>query len=128
MSFSLTNKTKGNLAILKGLPFVQIKDAVLGKDYELSLVFVTPKEVARLNTTYRNKPLATDILSFPLDKNSGEIFMNMEEVKKESKKFERELKNFIQFLFIHGCVHLKGFTHGSRMESEERKFRKEFGV
>ena len=48
--------------------------------------------------------------------------------RKEAKKFDREFKNFIQFLFIHGCVHLKGFTHGSRMESEEVKFRKQFGV
>jgi rRNA maturation RNase YbeY len=128
MSFSLTNKTKGSPKILKGLPFVHMKEAILGKDYELSLVFVTSKEMARLNLAYRNKEGATDILSFPIDKDSGEIFISIKEAEAEAKKFERELQNFIQFLFIHGCAHLKGMTHGSRMESEERKFRSLFSI
>ncbi len=128
MSFNLTNTTKGSPKILKGLPFVQIKDAILGKGYELSLVIVSSKEMSQLNITYRNKVGPTDILSFPISKDSGEIFLSLKEVQSKAKKFEREPKNFIQFLFIHGCVHLKGFTHGSRMDSEERKFRKQFGV
>jgi len=128
MSFTLTNTTKGNSSLLKGLPFVHMKDKILGKNYELSLVIVSSKKMAELNLVYRNKVGPTDILSFPLDKNSGEIYLAIKEVRSEAKKFERELKNFIQFLFIHGCAHLKGMTHGSRMESEERKYRKLFNI
>lgn len=132
MSFSLTNKTKTNKKsspkILKGLPFLHIKEAILGKDYDLSLVIVSSKEMERLNIAYRNKEGSTDILSFPIDKDSGEIFISLKETEEEAKKFERTFENFIQFLFIHGCTHLKGFTHGSRMESEERKYRKIFAI
>jgi probable rRNA maturation factor len=128
MGFSLTNRTKGSLSRLARLPFVKMKDAILGPGYELGLVFVTPSEIRNLNAVHRKKNVPTDILSFPLDKMSGEIFINQQESRKEAKKFGRDYINFIQFLFIHGCTHLKGFTHGSRMESEERKFRKLFKI
>ena len=127
-SCSITyDSKKGNPAIT-GLPFASMKDAVLGKKYDLSLVIASKETVRKLNLTYRDKNCATDILSFPLDKSHGEIFINLEEAKKEAKKFEREFKNFVAFLFIHGLVHLKGMAHGSTMEREERKVRKLFGV
>lgn len=128
MAFSLVNTTKGNLSALDKLPFSLMKDAILGRKYELTLVFVDTKEIRRLNRTYRRKDQPTDILSFKIDASTAEIIMNETSVKKEAKKFDRDYFNFLQFLFIHGCFHLKGFTHGSRMEHEETKFRQKFGV
>lgn len=126
-NFTVTNMTKGNPPI-DGLPFVLIKEAVLGKNYNLSLVFVSRQEIRKLNRVYRNKDKATDILSFPISDSVGEIFINLEEARKESKKFGRNLENFLAFLFIHGLAHLEGLTHGSRMEAQETKFRKQFGI
>ena len=128
MSFSFVNATKGNLSSIGRLPFSLMKDKILGKKYDLTLVFVETKEIHRLNKQYRKKDQPTDILSFKIENHTGEILMNETSAKKEAKKFEREYYNFLQFLFIHGCLHLKGFTHGSRMESEERKFRKKFKI
>lgn len=124
-NFNLTNTTK---AKLPSLAFVDMKDAVLGKNYELSIIIVSKKEIQRLNKIYReiNKP--TDILSFPLSENFGEIYINIEMTKIEAKKFDRGFENFFGFLVIHGLVHLKGFDHGSTMESIEIKFRKKFGI
>ncbi|MSU55235.1 MAG: rRNA maturation RNase YbeY [Candidatus Taylorbacteria bacterium] len=126
-NFSITWNTKGNSAIAE-LPFELIKETVLGKEYELSLVFVNRSTIKKLNKEHRKIDKATDILSFPLSKSAGEIFINLEESKKEAIKFDREIENFISFLFIHGLVHLEGFDHGSRMEARETKFRKEFGI
>ena len=36
--------------------------------------------------------------------------------------------NFIAFLFIHGLFHLKGLTHGSRMERAEKTVRAHFHI
>jgi probable rRNA maturation factor len=108
--------------------FDQIKQAVLGSKYDLSLVFVTAKKIQNLNKAYRNINKPTDILSFPLSKTSGEIFICLTETKKIAKEFERSYENFLVFLFIHGCVHLKGFDHGPKMEKVEEKYRKEFGI
>ena len=125
VSFSLNNTTK---AKIPNLAFVDMKNSILGKKYELSLTFVSKSEIKRINNQYRkiNKP--TDILSFPLSKNEGEIFINLDMAKIEAKKFDRSFENFLGFLFIHGLVHLKGMDHSSTMESIEAHFRNKFGI
>ena len=122
---SVTNLTKGKLP---RLPFALIKEAVLGKRYDLSLVFCSRQKIRVLNRKYRRKDKVTDILSFPLSNVAGEIHLNLDEAKKEAKKFGRNFENFVGFLFIHGLVHLEGFEHGSKMEIRERKFRNKFGI
>lgn len=125
ITFNITNTTK---AKLPRLAFADMKDAVLGKKYELSFIIVGKKEIQRLNKEYRDINKPTDILSFPLSDDFGEIYINPEMTKIEAKKFERDYENFFAFLFIHGLVHLKGFDHGSTMESIEARFRKQFGI
>ena len=122
---SLINKTKGKLP---SLPFEQIKDFVLGKDYSLSIVICGEKRIRSLNKKFRNIDKATDILSFPLSKSTGEVFICASRTKVEAKKFERSYENFFAFLVIHGFYHLKGFDHSSRMESEELKARRKFNI
>jgi probable rRNA maturation factor len=77
---------------------------------------------------HRQKDYATDILSFGLDDESGEIIMNPQKVAKKAKEFGRSYENYLVFLFIHGLFHLKGFDHGSRMESEEARVRRLFNI
>ena len=125
ISFSITNKTKSTLP---RVPFLNMKNTALGKDYSLSLVFIGEKRSRTLNKKYRGKNRSTNILSFPLDKKSGEIFITPKVAERESKLFGRKLDNFMAFLFIHGLMHLKGHLHGSTMEASEKKLRKQFGV
>lgn len=66
-----------------------IKEAVLGRDYNLGLVICSPEEIKKHNLIYRNKNTPTDILSFPLSKDEGEIYICPEEARKEAKKFDR---------------------------------------
>ena len=108
--------------------FELIKKAILGSKYELSFVFISAQKIQALNKTYRgiNKP--TDILSFTLSKTSGEMFICKSETKKMAKEFDRTYDNFLTFLFIHGCVHLKGYDHGDKMEKVEEKWRKLFKI
>ncbi|MES2437187.1 MAG: rRNA maturation RNase YbeY [Patescibacteria group bacterium] len=124
-AFTLLNKTKGKLP---SLPFADMKTAILGNGYELSLVFVSEKEMHEINMKSRGKDKPTNILSFPLDAHTGEIFICPTYSKKEAPDFDRTYENYLAFLFIHGLVHLKGFDHGSRMEAEEEKFRTLFGI
>jgi probable rRNA maturation factor len=105
-----------------------MKDAVLGKKYTLSVTVVGEKKMRELNRQFRNIDKPTDILSFPLEKDSGEIFLNIKYTKLEAKKFERSYENFLAFLFIHGLVHLKGHDHGSTMEALEKRYRSKFGI
>jgi probable rRNA maturation factor len=126
-NFQITKISK-NFPHHSGNLYMKIKDEILGKDYELSLVFENKDSIKTLNKIYRNKNKSTDVLSFPLTEKKGEILICPEEAKKEAKKFKRDYENFILFLFIHALCHLKGMAHGSKMEKEEKKFRLKFKV
>lgn len=108
------------------IPFGRIKEAVLGESYELSLNFIGKAKSRKLNRTYRGKDKATNVLSFPLSKNSGEIFIDLDTATKEAPSFEMSYKKFVGYLFIHGLLHLKGLDHGQKMERLEKKFLLEF--
>lgn len=125
MSLTITNTTKGKLP---RLPFLKIATAVLGPEYECSLVIVSPKKSRELNRTYREKDNSTNILSFPLDENEGEIFLDLEKARAEAPLFDRSYTNFVAFLFIHGLFHLKGLDHGAKMENAEKKTRTLFNI
>ena len=102
--------------------FEKIKKDILGKDYDLSIAFVSPKKSQKINNTYRkiNKP--TNILSFALSENSGEIILCPVVIKKEAKNFGKTFDQFLGFLVIHGMLHLKGFEHSSTMERLEEEY------
>lgn len=110
-----------------GVPFVRIAKAVLGVKYDLAIVFIGARRSRNLNNKYRNKDKETNVLSFPLDKNSGEIYLNLNLIEKQVKNFDRKYTNLVAYLFIHGLLHLKGMDHGSTMEKKEEEFLSRFG-
>lgn len=103
------------------IPFDKIREAILGTDYDLSLVFANKQLSHELNSKYRGKDKPTNVLSFPLSDTSGEIFLDLETIKDEAPDFEMSYEEFVLFLFIHGLLHLKGMEHGDTMESEEKE-------
>ena len=111
---------------MKSVPFAQLKDAILGPDYELSVAIVTPKESHRINLTYRQKDKPTNVLSFPLSETSGELVLDPKTSAADAPNFDMTPERFFVFLVIHGMLHLKGHDHGSTMEKEEKKFLKLF--
>jgi rRNA maturation RNase YbeY len=92
------------------IPWGKIKEKVLGKKYELSLVFAGNALMKKLNTEYRRKKKAASVLSFPFSKTEGEIFINLSQ-KKHSPVF----------LFIHALLHLKGLEHSAKMKEQEQE-------
>ncbi len=115
----IINRTKGKLP---SLPFVSIKNTILGEEYSLSIAFISPKKQRGINRIYRKIDKTTNILSFPLSKNSGEITFDLAKIKKDAPLFKMPYPKFVKYLFIHGLLHLKGFEHSSIMEKEEKRF------
>ncbi len=104
---------------LPDVPYFPIKEKLLGKKYDLTVVFCTPEESRDKNKTYRGKDYPTNILSFPLSEQTGEIYISLSTARRDAKKFEMSYRKFLHLLFIHGCLHLKGHDHGSTMEGLE---------
>ncbi|MFZ3020317.1 MAG: rRNA maturation RNase YbeY [Minisyncoccia bacterium] len=106
----------------------RIASAILAKKYELSVVFASPKLSQQINKKYRGKNKPANVLSFPLSKTSGEIFLNKESIAKDAKKFELSVKDCVTYMLIHALLHLKGLEHSARMDEQERKFLKKFKI
>lgn len=104
---------------LPSVPFLSIKEKILGKRYDLTIVFCTPKESQEKNKLYRNKDYPTNILSFPLSETEGEIYISLSTARKDASKFEMSYLEFLHLLIVHGALHLKGHDHGSTMEELE---------
>ncbi len=98
--------------------FKLIKNAVLGKRYDLSVALIAPAAMRRA-MKYKTSPTkkTSNVLAFPLSKTSGEILICASAAKPFS----------IGFLFIHGLLHLKGLKHSVTMEREEDRLLKRFG-
>ena len=108
---SFTNLTKKQISTVA---FRKLYKKTFHKDnIELSVVFAPPALMQRLNKTYRKKDKIANVLSFLLDKRSGEMFLNATEKS-------------LPHLFVHGCLHLKGHDHtndkdAAKMERLEDK-------
>jgi probable rRNA maturation factor len=127
-TFSIKNTTRGPQP---RLPFEKIAQSILGSKYELSLVICGDTLAQRMNKEYRKKTYKPNVLSFPLSKTEGEIFLNVQCAKREAKKYGVSLQKHLALLFVHGCFHLKGLDHQSeketqRMEAAEQKILKRF--
>ncbi len=107
---------------LPSVPFLAIKEKILGKSFDLNIIFCSPEESKVKNKKYRNKNYPTNILSFPLSKDNGEIYICLSVARKEAGNFSLSYNQFLHLLVIHGCLHLKGMEHGSKMERQEEKF------
>lgn len=124
-TFKIERLTKDRVPTL---PFSRMKEKVLGKKYDLSLVIVGDTRSKRLNEEYRGKTYTPNVLSFPLDNMNGEIFLNLKQAKREHRKREESYEYFVALLFIHSMLHLKGFDHSDTMEGEEQKILRAFKI
>lgn len=109
------------------IPFEKIAGEILGKSYSLSLVLSGDKLARRINRTYRKKDYSPNVLSFPLQKNEGEIFLNVRKAEREAHAMKIPSRARIAHLFAHGCFHLRGLKHGAKMDTEEQRILKRFG-
>ncbi len=102
------------------IPFVEMAHAVLGTNYTLSLVLCGDHLAQRMNKQYRNKTYVPNVLSFPLDKKDGEIFLNIRKAAREARQMDTPVIKRTALLFVHGLFHLRGMDHSDRMEAQEQ--------
>jgi hypothetical protein len=84
-SFSLVNKTRRTS--VRRLPFKKIKEPCSGKNYDLSVALVGPKESREITLRSKKKNKVSNVLAFPLSKNSGEIILCPQEAGKDARLY-----------------------------------------
>ena len=85
----------------------------------INVVFVQSKYIQRLNKQYRGVDLVTDVLSFNISPDSGEIYICPAYVHKSFKgnDFEEEILRLI----IHGTLHILGYDHKGSLNDSSKE-------
>lgn len=99
-------------------------------DPEVSLVLVGTRAIRTLNRRFLKKDAPTDVLSFPIGEKSadgkfylGDIVISVPQAYKQGFSQNHGLERELEFLVIHGFLHLLGFKHRKGIEEEEKKIR-----
>ena len=97
-------------------------------NYEISISLVDNGEIRELNREYRNMDSETDVLSFPLDQEFGEVPMlgdiviSLERALEQSIEYGHSLTREVAYLTAHSMFHLMGYDH---MEEDEKHIMRE---
>ena len=96
--------------------FVYTAEKVQGV-VEVSLDLTTPKRIHGLNRHFRGVDRSTDVISFrqewPHGRHAGfigDIAINIEQAAVQAKKMKHSWKREVRLLWIHGLLHLLGYT------------------
>ena len=99
--------------------FKKIQAHILGQSYDLSVALIEPAAMRRaMKYKKRLSKKTSNVLAFELSPTSGEILICPAAAKPYT----------LAYLFIHGCLHLKGLAHSATMEREENRILKKFGL
>ena len=126
------NKIKIDKSKIRGtvLKILKILDCA---DKEISLNFVDDIKIKQLNKQYLGKDKATNVLSFSLREDEygdinpqilGDIVISVETAQKDAAYGNFTVDQEIDFLIIHGLLHLLGYNHENTTKKETSKMRK----
>ena len=110
--------------------FTTVAEAVFNEldmsnnEYEISLLMTDDETIRQYNKEYRNKDMATDVLSFPMEDEIvlGDIAVSFDTAKRQAEEAEINIDREVAFLFIHGLLHLLGYDHETSEEDESKMF------
>lgn len=108
------------------LTSVQHEGKTLG---ELNFIFCSDNYLHNINLEYLKHDTFTDIITFDYCENNtinGDIFISIERVKENAKKFNQTIEKELQRVLIHGVLHLLGYKDKSQQESETMQKKEDF--
>ena len=91
---------------------------------DISYVFCDDKYLLELNKKYLNHDTLTDIISFDYSEEgivSGDIFISIERVKENAKKFKISFIDELYRVIIHGVLHYCGYKDKTEGEKKEMR-------
>ena len=94
-----------------------------------SIIFVSEKEIQKINKEYRHIDRVTDVISFAFEDNDnisyndirvlGDIYICIPRMKEQAKEYGHSEKRELSFLTVHGLLHLLGYDHQTKEEEKE---------
>ncbi|MDT8318199.1 MAG: rRNA maturation RNase YbeY [bacterium] len=103
---------------------------------ELSILLVGDEEMRCINSEYRGKDRPTDVISFAMSDGEfpglnkdilGDVVISLDTAKRQAVERGVTIMEEVNFLLIHGILHLSGYDHERseparlKMEKKERE-------
>ena len=97
----------------------------ISKNFYFTVHSINEDESKKINKKTFNKNFPTDVLSFPLYNNidsinnldenmsedMGDMFVCRNVIKKNAKIYNKDFSEELQYIVIHGLLHLIGYSH-----------------
>jgi probable rRNA maturation factor len=86
----------------------------------LELVWVSDRQIKALNSQYRKKNKATDVLSFSylkeIDESGliGQIIISTDTLRRQAEQQGHAYRTEAEVLFVHGVLHILGYDHETK--------------
>ena len=100
-------------------------------DKEISLLFVDDDSIREINKEYLSRDYSTNVISFSLNEGDfgdinpdllGDIIISVETALRDALKAEIKFEEELDYLIIHGILHLLGYDH-ERSETEAKRMK-----
>lgn len=91
----------------------------------LSIVICDEATICRIHAQFLGDPSPTDVITFPgkfNDNFTGEIFISVDQAKKNAHEFKTSFDHEMTLYLVHGCLHLHGLN--DKTDSEKNVMRK----
>jgi probable rRNA maturation factor len=107
---------------------------------DVTIAFVSNRQMRELNRLWRGKTGTTDVLSFPAGEdefanpdgsNLGDVVISVQQAARQAEVHGLTLDEEIAQLILHGLLHLCGYDHETddgEMNRVELKLRKKLGI
>jgi probable rRNA maturation factor len=101
-------------------------------DRELSLLLVDDAQIREINRNYLKRDHSTNVISFSMAEGEfgtvhpwllGDIVLSAETAARDAAAAGIDLMDEIEFLLIHGLLHLLGYEHEGASPAEARRMK-----
>ena len=98
---------------------------------EINFIVTNDKSINKINIQYLNTDTFTDVITFNFSEEdavvSGDVYISIERVEENAKKFRVSVEEEFRRILIHGILHLLGYNDSvakdkRRMTRLENKF------
>jgi len=97
---------------------------------DLNVIFCSDDILFEINRKYMKHNTLTDIITFNFGEEAddilGEIYISIERVEENAKKYKKQFENELHRVIIHGVLHLIGYKDKKSQEKKEMKEKEDY--
>lgn len=135
MSISIRNRQKlftVNVGRLRRSLKRLLKELGL-EDCEISVLLVDDDQIREINRNYLHRDRPTNVISFAMTEGAfgdihpeliGDIILSIETAERDAMASDIDFMDEVEFLLIHGLLHLTGYNHENVERREAEKMKK----